>query len=108
MPPQFDSRRWTAALFAVLAETFEQVQGIYLDKGTSLFETLAAVTAAEASQPISSQGASIAAQVIHVRYYLEVLSGYLRQQPPPVVDWPGSWKRTTVSAAEWDMLRQEL
>ncbi len=36
-------------------ETFEQVQGMYLDKGTSLFETLATVTAEEASRPVSAK-----------------------------------------------------
>lgn len=108
MPPQLDINCWTTELFAVLEETFERVQGIYLDRGTSLFETLATVTADEASQPISAQCSSIAAQVVHVRYYLDVLSGYMRQQPPTNVDWPGSWQRTTVTAEEWDTLRKEL
>jgi hypothetical protein len=100
--------RWTTEIFAVLEETFEQVQGIYLDKGTSLFETLATITAEEASQPISTQCAGIAAQVFNVCYYLDVLSGYMRGQPPEAVDWPASWKVTTVSPEEWDDLRQRL
>lgn len=108
MTVQIDARRWTTELFAILDETFERVQGIYLDRGTSLFETLATITAAEASRPISLQCASIAAQVNHVRYYLEVLSGYMRQQPPESVDWPASWHVTTVSPDEWDDLRQGL
>jgi hypothetical protein len=108
MTSQLDIGRWETELFAILEETFEQVQGIYLDRGTSLFETLATITAAEASQPISSQCASIAAQVFHVRYYLAVLSGYMRQQPPESVDWPASWRVTTVSPEEWDDLRQSL
>ena len=108
MTAQLDINRWRTELFAVLEETFEHVQGIYLDKGTSLFETLATITAAEASQPISAQCASIAAQVFHVRYYLEVLSGYMCQQPPQSVDWPASWQVTTVSPAEWDDLRHDL
>jgi len=82
MTVHLEARRWATELFAVLDETFERVDGIYLDKGTSLFETLATVTVDEASQPISLQCASIAAQVNHVRYYLEVLSGYMRGQPP--------------------------
>ena len=108
MTAQLDVSRWTTELFAVLEETFERVQGIYLDRGTSLFETLATVSAAEASQPISSQCASVAAQVFHVRYYLEVLSAYMRQQPPESVDWETSWRVTTVTPAEWDDLRQNL
>lgn len=100
MQVQYDGRLWKTNLFEILDETFEQVQGIYLDKGTSLFETLATITATEASQPISSHCASIAAQVNHVHYYLDVLSGYMRQHPPDVVDWPASWHVTTVSAVE--------
>jgi hypothetical protein len=43
-----------------------------------------------------------------VRYYLEVLSGYMRRQPPEPVDWPASWQVTAVSPDEWDDLRQGL
>ena len=108
MTAQIDAGRWATELFAILEETFERVQGIYLDKGTSLFETLATVTAVEASQPISTQCASIAAQVFHVRYYLDVLSGYMRHQPPVSVDWHASWQSTTVSSVEWAALQQNL
>src|SRR3712207_1386433 len=105
---QIDAHRWQTELFAILDETFERVQGIYLDRETSLFETLATVTAVETSQPISTHFASIAAQVHHVRYYLQVLAGYIRQQPPASVDWAASWRRTTVSPEEWIILQQEL
>ena len=44
-----------------------------------------------------------------MRYYLDVLSGYMRQQPLEHVDWDASWQQvTTVSPAEWDDLRQQL
>lgn len=109
MAVQLDVQRWKTDFFDILDETFERVNGIYLDKGTSLFETLADITAEEASRPISSQCASIAAQVYHVRYYLEVLSGFMRGQPPASLDWPGSWQQvTSVSSAEWDEQRQQL
>lgn len=108
MIAQIDVGRWRTNLLALLDETFERVEGIYLDKGTSLFETLATVTADEASRPISRHCASIAAQVNHVRYYLEVLGGYLRRQPPASVDWPASWDVPAVSADQWDDLRQSL
>lgn len=101
-------RLWKTELFAVLEETFERVQGIYLDRGTSLFETLASVSAEQASRPISAQCASIVAQVCHVRYYLDVLAEYTRGNKPTGVDWPGSWRRTTATPAEWDALRDEL
>jgi hypothetical protein len=109
MAAHIDAQHWKTELFSVLDETFERVNGIYLDRGTSLFETLATISADEASRPISSQCASIAAQVYHVRYYLEVLSAYMRGQPPAALDWPGSWQQvTTVSPAEWDEQRQQL
>lgn len=100
--------RFTAELFAILEETFERVNGIYLDRHTSLFETLDTVTAAEATRQVAPGCAPIAAQVNHVRYYLDVLSGYMRQQPPPTVDWQASWQIGPVTPAEWDALKQRL
>ena len=99
---------WMSELFAVLEETFERVQGIYLDKGTSLFETLATVTAEEASRRISPQCAPLSAQIDHVRYYLDVLAAYMRQPSPTNVDWSLSWQRGAVSAEEWDTLQRDL
>ncbi|MBV9790763.1 MAG: DinB family protein [Chloroflexi bacterium] len=109
MTAHIDTQRWKTDFFDIFNETFEKVNGIYLDKGTSLFETLATVSAEEASRPIARECASIAAQVNHVRYYLEVLCAYTRGQPPASLDWPGSWQQvTTVSPAEWDAQRQQL
>ena len=100
--------RFTAEVFALLEETFERVNGIYLDKGTSLFETLATVSAEEASRPVSPSCASIAAQVEHVRFYLEVLERYLRGETVGTVDWQASWRRTVVTAQEWETLQERL
>ena len=69
MPLQIDNELFTKQVYALLQETFEKVEGIYLDRGTSLFETLASVTAVEASRPITETGTSICAQVDHVRFY---------------------------------------
>src|SRR5262245_42936607 len=99
---------FTDELYAVLEETFERVQGIYLDKGTSLFETLAAVSAEEASRPVSAGCASIAAQVGHVRFYLEVLERYMRGEAVGTVDWQASWRPTSVTPEEWTALRERL
>lgn len=46
-----ESEHFTQALLELLDEAFDNVQGYFLDKGTSMFETLATVTAAEASIP---------------------------------------------------------
>lgn len=95
----------------LLDETFESVKGQYLDPETSLFETLATVTAEEASRPVSDTCASIAAQVEHVRYYLEVLQRYMRGEEPDDVDWSMAWQIREVTADEWaasiDRLRDE-
>jgi hypothetical protein len=99
---------FTGELFPLLEETFESVHGIYLDKGTSLFETLDTITAEEASRPVSARCASIAGQVEHVRFYLQVLQQYMRQQEVGKVDWAASWYLTTVTVEEWDALRQRL
>ncbi len=96
-------------LFALLGETFEQVQGIYLDRGTSLFETLATITSDEASRPVSAQCATLAAQVKHVRFYLDVLEDFIRRTPRQKVDWGEIWRTTSaVSPEEWETLKAEL
>lgn len=90
-------------------ETFESVQGIYLDRGTSLFETLAGIDAATASRPVSATCATLAAQVDHVRFYLDVLYGYMTGNPPEKVDWKEIWR--TVSAVtpdEWAAINARL
>ena len=63
-----------------LIETFENVHGI-LDKGTSLFETLAQISADQASQPMGNC-ATIAAHVAHTRYYMDVLEDRMFRPRP--------------------------
>lgn len=99
---------FTKELFEILDETFEQVHGIYLDKGTSLFETLETITAAEASRPVSATCACIAAQVEHVRFYLHVLGEYMQDKPVGKVDWNVSWQLKEVTPEQWETLKQAL
>ncbi len=108
MDRQIALESYTAALHRLLDETFERVHGIYLDKGTSLFETLDTISAEEASRPVSATCASIAAQVEHVRFYLEVLARYARGEAVGPVDWAASWRLTSVTAEEWDALKGRL
>ena len=108
MADQIRAARFTENLNALLDETFERVDGIYLDDGTSLFETLATITAEQASLPLSSRCASIAAQVAHVTYYLDTLGVWLREERPTGVDWSRAWQITAVSAEEWARLNDEL
>ncbi|HNP70797.1 MAG TPA: hypothetical protein PKK15_06805 [Kouleothrix sp.] len=108
MSNQSMREHFTQTLFALLSETFEQVQGIYLDRGTALFETLATISADEASRPVSASCANLAAQVNHVRFYLEVLSEYIQAHPVGKVDWQASWQVGAVSPAEWAALTARL
>ena len=82
-------------LFALLDETFENHHGIFLDKNTSLFTTLETVSSQEASMPVGGKCASLAAQVAHVTFYLEVLERYVVYNDPTPADWEKSgapWK----------------
>src|SRR3954469_18418151 len=108
MTQQIPLKLFTDELFPLLEETFENVRGIYLDKGTSLFETLETVSAEEASRPVSARCASIAGQVEHVRFYLQVLQDYMQQKEVGKIDWAASWYLKTVTPEEWDALKRRL
>jgi hypothetical protein len=108
MSQQIALERFTNELYPMLEETFERVNGIYLDRGTSLFETLETITAEQASRPVSAQCASIAGQVEHVRFYIEVLQEYMRGHEVGKIDWQASWYLKTVTPEEWDTLKQRL
>jgi hypothetical protein len=96
-------------LLAVLEETFERVQGIYLDRGTSLFETLEGVSAATASRPIAAACAPLSAQVAHVTFYLEVLERALLDQEVGSNDWGEIWRTVgAVSEEQWAGLISQL
>jgi hypothetical protein len=70
---QIQAEQFTQALHMLLDETFDTVNGIFLDKGTSMFQTLATISAQEASVPVGGRCATLAAQVEHVAFYLDVL-----------------------------------
>jgi hypothetical protein len=103
------AERFRQEIFEVLHETFEQVHGIYLDKGTSLFETLDTISAEVASRPVSADCATIAAQVEHVRFYLDVLYGHMSGNSPGKVDWGEIWRMVSaVTPDEWEASRARL
>lgn len=91
-----------------LLETFESVKGIYLDKGTSLFETLAEINAEQASQPMGNC-ATMAAHVAHTQYYIEVLEQYLLHGEAKDVNWNTIWETvSTVTDDEWSAMVNDL
>ena len=96
-------------LFALLDETFENHHGIYLDKNTSLFQTLETVSSQEASIPVGNKCASLAAQVAHVIFYLEVLERYVVYNDQSPADWGEIWRTVEkVTSEEWDDYKNKL
>ena len=65
------SEHFTQALKILLRETFDESGGMYLDRGTSLFQTLAGIDAATASIPVGGKCATLAAQVKHIAFFFE-------------------------------------
>jgi hypothetical protein len=93
----------------ILDETFEQHHGIYLDKNTSLFQTLEEIDHLQASRPIGGKCASVAAQVAHVTFYLEVLERYFVANDTSKADWGEIWRTVEkVTPDEWDELKSNL
>ena len=85
-----------------LEETFESHHGIYLDKGTSFLETLANVSAPEASQRAVDSTASIAAHVRHVVFYMDVIQRSLRGEELGKLNWREIWENDRpVTSREW-------
>lgn len=103
------SELFTKALVTLLDETFDNVHGYYLDKHTSLFETLATITAEQASIPVGGKCATLAAQVKHVAFYLDVIDKSVRDPNFPPADWGEIWRTVNrVSSDEWQAIQKEL
>ena len=98
------------SLMEFMEETFEaKHHGIYLDRGTSLFETLETISAEQASIPVGGKCASLAAQVAHVTFYIEVLERAIAYNDNTRVDWGEIWRTVEkVSPAEWEKYKKNL
>ena len=96
-------------LFQLMGETFENPIGIYLDKNTSLFQTLDNVSAQEASIPVGGKCASLAAQVAHVIFYIESFERYTLYNDTSPRDWGEIWRTVEkVTPEEWDTYKDKL
>jgi hypothetical protein len=96
-------------LFQLMGETFENPIGIYLDKNTSLFQTLDTVSAQEASIPVGGKCASLAAQVAHVTFYIESFERYALYNDTSPRDWGEIWRTVEkVTPEEWDTYKDKL
>ena len=93
-----------------MEETFEaKHHGIYLDKGTSLFETLETVSAQEASVPVGGKCASLAAQVAHVIFYIESFERYALYNDTSPRDWGEIWRTVEkVTPEAWEEYKHKL
>jgi hypothetical protein len=106
---KIDQEHIVPDLFDILDEAFVKHHGIFLDAGTSLFETLETITAEEASIPVGGKCATLAAQVAHVNFYLEVMEAYILKQDRGKVDWSDIWRRVNqVSPEEWKAYKDQL
>lgn len=96
-------------LLFLLDETFASPArnggNAYLDRQTGWFPTLQSVDAELASRPVAPGATTIAGQVEHARFYLDVALRYIQGEAPRI-DWKDSWTVSSVSPAEWDELRQ--
>jgi hypothetical protein len=109
MSAQIQAEHFTTALYELLDETFDNVHGYFLDRGTSLVETLAAISAEEASVSVGGKCATLAAQVKHVAFYLDVLEHNVRTGSNEPVDWGEVWRTTrAVTPDEWEALKTDL
>jgi len=109
MTGQIQAEHFTSALYMLLDETFDNVHGFFLDKGTSMFETLATISAEEASIPVGGACATLAAQVKHVAFYLDVTEKSVRTPQVSRPDWGQIWRDTSaVTPEEWQEIQAAL
>lgn len=103
------SEDFRSNLLQLMTETFENPMGIYLDPNTSLFQTLDTVTAAEASIPVGNKCASLAAQVAHVTFFIELFERFALQGDNSPRDWSLIWRTVEkVTPQEWDVYKSKL
>ncbi len=107
--PKTMHENFVAAMLFLLDETFDSVHGVFLDKNTSLFETLATVSAEEASRPVGANCATLAAQVNHTAFYLERTYKWVAENDHSKTDWGEIWRTVReVTPEQWEASKQRL
>ena len=98
-----------STLFAELVDGAPTTGAYILNSGDrGMLRSLDAVSAVAASA-LTSTGSSIAAHVDHVRYGLSLMNRWSTGENPFAdADWSASWKKTSVTDAEWKQLRSDL
>lgn len=108
MTQTLDLGHFRNGLLGLFEELFFESKDRVLDRNQSYLETLADVTAAEASIRISGQSGSIAAQVNHVSTFVAWLNTLVSTGEMTPLDWPGTWKANEVTGEEWQELMAKL
>ncbi len=104
-----DPRHFTGALKILLTETFDRSDGLYLDRGTSLFETLAGIDAATASIRVGGKCGTLAAQVKHIAFFFDDTIASVTDPDKPKPDWGEIWRTVVaVEEGEWQAIQVEL
>ena len=96
-------------LFGELMHGVSGKGGFMLNVGDrGLLRSLERLSAAEASA-VTRTGTSIAAHVAHVGYGLSLMNRWSQGENPfTTADWAASWKKISVTDAEWEALRIQL
>lgn len=98
----------TKQLLAVLAEGMEGPRSelsYFLDSGAGLRQTLAGLSAEEASR--DRGGNSVAAHAHHILFSFEAFGAYIRGDRNQR-DWNQSWSVSSVSPDAWEKLQEDL
>jgi hypothetical protein len=98
----------TKEILTLLHETFIEVHGLYLDKGTSFLETLDKIDFTKASIKYANFDETIAGHISHVIYYIIVLQEYITDKRTGKTDWKESWKNQNVTELGWKELKESL
>ena len=102
-----NTRELTETLAALLGELVDGPPGeaYMLNQGDpGLLRSLDKLTARDASAAVPG-GASVAAHVDHLRYGLSLMNRWSAGENPfGDADWSASWRKTSVSDAEWQEL----
>ncbi len=102
--------QFRSVLITMLNEAFDPAEGptYFLDRGDSFFETLASISAEQASRSLGPRSANIAAKVNHTRFYLDAIIANAEAGDFVPVDWEASWAVGEVDEAEWKDLVDRL
>ena len=103
----------TSTLTTLLGELLDGPPGreAYMLNGgdAGLLRSLDKLSARDASAVPPGGAASIAAHVDHLRYGLSLMNRWAGGEHPfDSADWSASWRRTSVTDAEWQQLRNDL